>query len=414
MSKQKKDLSKTYFSTTSYYSDLYDAQTLRAVLIRSPISSGTIRSISLSDIPEGYSLFTADDIPNTNEIKIFNTTFSIFAKDKISYKGEPIGILIGPNRSKLYDLLDEVQILFTEGFTQKKPKNNDTQPQNIVASRKVSYGATKTIKEKVKHIIETNHSLKLDIDETTETNGALCYAGKTLNVYTPTLWASSLRSNLERVTGYNKSSIIIHKTKQPITEKNAPWKNTTLAVQCAIASILTKKSVLLCLSHDEQNLYDNFSCEINTQHTSHISKHGKIISSDVKIFLDIGAYNPFASIIVDRLAIAAMGSYAPAKLNIEVIAHESENPPTTSDIRWLDYHCFYAIESHLKQIALKTSIDPAEIRMTNLITQGKKHPFQFDTATYKDLLAVALKKSDFYRKYEAYRQNPYTKKSKKE
>ncbi len=415
MPKQKRDLSKTYFSTASYYSDLYDAETVRAVLIRSPIASGTIRSVTLSDIPEGYTLFTADDLPNKEEIKIFDTTFPVLAKDKISYKGEPIGILTGPMLPVLYDLLMSVQIVFTEVFLQKKSTENGASIQETVASRKVSYGTAKTLKEKIEYTIDTHYSLNLDIEETTETNGAICYAGaKTLNVYTPTLWASSLRTNLERITGYNKGSIVIHKTKPPITEKNAPWKNTTLAIQCAVASILTKKSVLLCLSHDEQTHYDNYNCKIDIYHTSSTSKNGKILSCDVKILLDVGAYNPFASIIADRLAIAAMGSYAPAKLNIEVIAHTSENPPTTSDIRWLDYHCFFAIESHLKQIALKTTLDPSELRIINLFTHGKKYPFQFDTTTYNDILSIALKKSDFYRKYEAYKQNPYTKKSKKE
>ncbi len=414
MAKQKKETVKTFISTSSYYSDLYDKSTLRAVLVRSPISSGAIRSITIEDVPEGYALFTADDLPNTERINVFSTSFPVLAKEKISYKGEPIGILTGPNLTRLHDLLKSINVVFTEDFTQADTKDASL-TQNIVANRKVSYGGTKTLKDSIEHHIETEYTLKLDIDETAETNGALCYAGpKTLNIYTPTVWASNLRKNLTAITGYSSENIIIHKTKLPISEKNAPWKNTTLTIQCALASLLTKKSILLCLSQDEQESYDNYQNSVTVFHDSKISKAGKIQSCDAKIVIDVGAYNPFASIIVDRLTISAMGAYSPKKINIEVIAQTSNNPPGTSVIRWLDYHCFFAIESHMKKIAEEVNIDPCEVRLQNIHNQTKKYLFFLDTAPYKDVLQMALKKSDYFRKYETYKLNPFTKKSKNE
>ncbi len=414
MAKQKKEIKNTFLSTGAYYADLYDEQTLHAVLIRSPISSGTIRSINLPSIPENCFIFTADDLPKKELITILSTTFPIFAKEKISYKGEPIGIVIGPELSVLYDLLQTVDIVFTEAFS-KTPLETDGTNQRIIAQKKVSYGGTKVIKETATQTIENHYALHLDIEETSETNGALCYAGaKNLVVYTPTVWPSNLRKNLVTITGYDTEDIIIHKTKLPISEKNAPWKNTTLAIQCAIASMLCKKSVLLSLSHDEQNLYDNCYSKVDIFHSTRVSNSGKILSAEVKINLDVGAYNPFTSIIVDRLTIASVGAYAPSKLSIEVTAVTSERPPTTSDIRWLDYHCFFAIENQVEQIALATNIDPAALRTQNIFLQSKKYPFQIDTSLYKNVLDIAIQKSDFYRKYEAYKLNPYTKKSKTE
>ncbi len=411
ITKRKKSAAKTFLSTTSYYSDLANANTLYAVLVRSPISSGTIRSIELSDIPEGYNLFTADDLPNDIPIKVFETSFPIFAKAKVSYLGEPIGILTGPSLILVQELAQKIQIVFTEVFIQAedKKRNNST-----IASRSFTYGSYKVQKKELTHHIETKSIIQLEQDETTETNGALCYAsGKKLNIYTPTLWQKNVRENLEAITGYSSENIIIHKTQLPITEKNSPWKNTTLVVQCAIASILTKKSVLLTLSHDEQRDYDNLQNEVSITHSSIVSDDGKLLSCDVSITLDIGAYNPFTPIFVDRLAIGAIGAYCATKLQVEVNAITSAKPPTTSIMRWLDYHCFYAIETHISEIAKTIDVNPSEMRIKNIFKNDKKYPFQFDTNTYNTILETVIQKSDFNRKYEAYKLNSYSEKSKK-
>ena len=46
-----------------YYTDIVLPEMQYGVLIRSPISSGTIRSISHPKLPENYTIITARDIP---------------------------------------------------------------------------------------------------------------------------------------------------------------------------------------------------------------------------------------------------------------------------------------------------------------------------------------------------------------
>lgn len=398
--------------TSLFYSNLITENSLFAVLIRSPISSGTIRSICIENLPENYSLFTADDLPHNNTISVFDTTFPIFAKDKISYKGEPIGILTGPKLPILDDLLQKVEIIFTENFNDQ---NIETSQENtkIVAKKQISYNKELDLEENFFKEIETQYSLNLKIEESHEPNGAYCtYNEKKLTINTPTQWISNLRNNILSATGLDTKNIIINKTKTPITEKYGPWHNTTLSVQCAIAALLTKKSVLLSLSSTEQNELNDCQNKIIITHKSKIDESGNILEANVSIDVDVGAYNPFAIPITDRLAIASLGPYTAKKLYIEVISHTSDNPPTTSLLRWLDYHCFFAIECHMREIAIATTLSPSEIRFNNTFKDRKDYPFQFDTDTYQKILDIAIKKSDFNRKYTSYSLNPYNKKSK--
>ncbi len=407
MSKKKqKDQARLLHSTSSFYSDLCDENTIYAVLVRSPVSSGTIRSIKCKKLPPNYALFTADDLVHEKNISILENTIPIFAKDRVSYKGEPIGILTGADYSVLCSLLQSVEITFTEVFSDKAEEN--------IFVKSVSYGSSKKTKETKTLEIETSYTLQLDIEETQETNGALCYAsGKTLSVYAPTQWFSNLEKNLISATGYSSEHIRIHKTKLPLSEKNVPWNTTLLAVQCALASIWTNKAVLLSLSRDEQNLFDDFRHSVTISHCSKVTKEGRIISCDVTIDIDSGAYNPFEHIILNRLIIASIGGYEFKKFSIDASSKNTNNPPASSINRWLDYNGFFAIENHIQRISTILDLNPVEVRLININTNEKKFPFNFDRTLYSQTLDAVTTKSDFFRKYATYSLNPYTKKSKK-
>ena len=64
---------------SSFFSDLKPEGLLYAVLIRSPLSMGRIRSITHPHLPEGYFLYTAKDIPGSKTISILGTSIPLLA-----------------------------------------------------------------------------------------------------------------------------------------------------------------------------------------------------------------------------------------------------------------------------------------------------------------------------------------------
>ena len=122
-----------------FYSDSYADNMLYALLVRSPIPNGTIRSINYDSLPEGYALFSSRDIPKENNIRTFNTEFPVFASERVSYLGEPIGIIVGPDIDKLHCIRENLDIAATQAFktTKKKEKSGE---KDILASRSFSYG----------------------------------------------------------------------------------------------------------------------------------------------------------------------------------------------------------------------------------------------------------------------------------
>ncbi|MBO5690620.1 MAG: hypothetical protein J6R96_02030, partial [Spirochaetaceae bacterium] len=89
---------------SSFFSDLRLPDMLYGVLIRSPLHRGKIRSISHPQLPEGYFLYTAKDIPGAKTISLLGTEIPLLAQDEVSYQGEPLAILVGPDKLRLGQL----------------------------------------------------------------------------------------------------------------------------------------------------------------------------------------------------------------------------------------------------------------------------------------------------------------------
>jgi CO/xanthine dehydrogenase Mo-binding subunit len=79
--------------------DIPYRSTLFAITIRSPVPRGRLLSIECPQLERSYTLITAKNIPGKNELADFPVP--ILASGEVSYLGEPVALLAGPDRAKL-------------------------------------------------------------------------------------------------------------------------------------------------------------------------------------------------------------------------------------------------------------------------------------------------------------------------
>lgn len=465
---------KRSYQSSEFYSDCSKAGMLYASLVRSPAASGTITNIAVPDLPEGYFLFTAKDIPGKNAIRTLDCETPIFCSEKVMYPGEPLGIIVGPDEKKVYELTGDVEITFDMNTLESalesvakdyvrpviklpgdQTKANESQIAEIVramnltpASENISapsssfeeqrtgepiipvqiknettVAAQRTVKTGIftadtKEAREEQEafftSADYDITGTwsqtimqpdwNETNGAFCFVDDgILNVYTSTQWPSYLQSVLSATLDIDDDLISVKKTKSTGQSTNGIWRNATLAVQTAVASYLTGKPVKLMLSREEQHLFMAIGMPVMVKHRTAVTKDGHITAMQINIEADIGAWNPFAQEIADRLVIASCGVYTPENINVTARAVTSSKPPTSIYSQMIDSQSFFAVENQLSLIADKTNMLPGEIRDLNMNAHAKDMPFIFKLEKTSDVLNNVLSVSDFNRKYITFR-----------
>lgn len=439
-----------------FYSDCEKQDMLYGVLIRSPAPTGKIKSIFINDLPQGYFLFTADDIPGKKLMEINGETTKIFGYGNVSYNGEPIGILVGPDEYVVQELKKNVIVNFNieslesaldnviKGQKHQNKSNTDSNlsnfvselnempslntvldkthsednTQEITASRIIKTGlwkrysqaqVEKKIFENADYICEHKWSLSLSSPSWQETTGACCYfEGKNLHVYTPTLWTYSIIQTLSETLKIPKKYIYIHKTKTSGPFSSGIWRTTQIAAQVSLASLLTKKPVKLILSQKENDLFMRNDVKTLFNFKTAVNKEGKIKGMYLSIDIDTGCFNPFAQEITDRLAISSCNYYKPENVLIAARCHNSKNPPSSINIKNIDSHSFFAIENQMQQICNVTQLFPSEIRQINTEVEKTDFPFHIEINDYKTTFENSIRISDFNRKYASFNMDAKT------
>ena len=391
-----------------FYSDVEKDGCLYAALVRSPAPAGKIKSITAPDLPEGYFLYTSRDIPGTKTITANKTVTKIFGYGNVSYSGEPVGILFGPDEETVYKLLDTVNINFdvenlesalhnvinnqtdeASNFKEFVDQINEMpsldtvidkshveeNPNVIVATREIKYGLYESLTlaqadaklfENADYTSTDTWKEKLLTPKWQETEGAFAYTeGERIHVFAPSRWASFTQKSVAAALDIDEASVFIHKTKSAGIYPSGLARTTQLAVQIAAAAWLSKKPVKLILSQTEQESFMVPGVVTEITYRSALNKDGRLKALKISIDIDIGCSNPFAQEITDRIAIAAASYYKPENLYINAKAHTSKNPPTSISMQIIESQAFFAIENEIQKISNLSMIFPDELRLLN-------------------------------------------------
>lgn len=442
-----------------FYSDFSAEGMLHAALVRSPASSGVVKEVRILDMDEGYYLFTAKDIPHNKSFTINGSEIPVFTHGKVMYRGEPLGIICGPDKEKVLRYCNEAEVIFDIGSLEsafqsieknykrpvtkisgdldslvnelnnmpdldevnssKHPDKNSEDDFGLLAHREIKTGLfTKSSTDadepsplsdiwndtETYSIFEDSWTQSFTDPLWAETTGAFCYSEKDiLHVYTTTKWSYLLLNVISECLDIPSEKIYIHKTKTSGPNSNGIWRNAKVAAQTALASRLTGKPVRLIFSHEEQSLYmsPGVGTKINYK-TAVETATSRIKAMEVSIDVDVGARNPFADEIIDRLSIACTNIYTCENLHITAKAVSSPNPPTSIYAKTVDSQSFFAAENHISKISTALHQLPDTMRLINFKTPCDNFPFKTSFPNAGLCIESVMKNSDFNRRFITY------------
>ena len=401
----KKDIPQLYSPLLkTYFSDLTSANMIYTKIVRSPITKGRIKSLTLEDIPEGYFLFTAADFGEENYVETRDIQTEILASSEIYYKGQPIALLAGPVFTDLLDLEKNIKMEF-----EKDPASKIKEKEYPYAQRFIRNGKAQKPEEFTKLFSKKNYDIKgtwtsvLNAPSCNEANGAFCTFDKNiLTISTPTQWPKHLQENIKRIFNLKTEEVFIRKTISSGPHTNTIWQNTVIAVMASLVAIKTGKTAQLVLSREEHFEYLIKKSPISIKIRSAVKKDGIIEAVQVLIELDSGYHNPFAAEILDRLVIAANNIYSVRNIEIIAKAYESYTPPVSFNIECIDSQAFFAIENQMQKICNVTGFLPDELRMKNFERKFSL-PFTFTNEKVREAFSAIEKMYDVNRKFISYR-----------
>ena len=403
-----------------YCSDMMMEGMLLASLVRSPVVSGRLKAVFHPALPADCVLCVASDFPGENRVETAAGKVRILCDGRIAYKGQPVAVLAASNQETLDDLLKGIVLEIEEEEDSEESPNlarreircgsafEDQKKTGNVAEDQLS-PEDKFDKafEKAKHVCENEWTYDLKTPDYGETGCAFCYwKDDVLTVCAPTQWISNLRKCVCQAFAVSPESIVVKKTASNARSTNAIWETSLIACQVSLAAFKAKKPVKLVLSREEQDMFMNATRPVTIRHKTAANEAGEIEAMKVEINFDAGAANPFASEIVDRLAIAAAGCYKPKNLWIISFAKRSANPPSSLDYQTIDAAAFFAVENQMSELCKVTGLSPLEFRKKNFSPiigkEADNSNFSFEIEKFAETLDALAKCSDFARKHASF------------
>ena len=393
----------------TFISDFSVKGMIHALVIRSPVSSGTLKEIKLPKLPAFYRLITAAEIPCQNALADFPVP--VLADKTLFYIGQPVAILTGPDKSELEELSSKI-IVKTEALTD----GDDKRPE-IMAERDISYGensdslAAETQPEQNENESETEIEKKVSGSYETglqehwysEPHGAVVIPSPVFTIHTATQWPSHVKRSVAKVLGIEK--VKVKPTRLSLHLDGKIWYPSLVACHAALAAWVSAVPVKLMLTKEEDFLFSpkRFSSKIKM--SSELSETGEIKNNQICVNLNLGAEGVFENELIDQCCLGTLGLYNYKAFRIKASALRSNIPIQGPMAGFGLSQGFFAAERHVSRIADFLGLDPAEWRKQNFISN--KHGLAIGSAL-KDpmplvkLIDAAAAESDYYRKWASY------------
>jgi CO/xanthine dehydrogenase Mo-binding subunit len=384
-----------------FIEDLSVDSMLYALTIRSPASSGSIESIEIAELPGEYTLITAKDIPGENWLDDFRVP--ILASSPLSYVGEAVALLAGPDLIKLDEFAARCIV-----------KVKPSEPENTLLSEtednfgKLIYrvGEPEKIYALTQLIISGTYSTGIQEHWYSEPHGALAILEEEkLTVHTASQWPFHVKRSLSGVLKIPDSNIDIVSTELGLHLDGKLYYPSLISCQAALCAYITGRPVKLMLTRSEDFRYSPKRNNSQIVIGSALGDKGKILGTEIQAIVDLGGQDLFAKEILAQTSLASLGLYRLGETNLEAAAVKSKLPPQGPMEGFGLSQGFFASEMHASRIADTLHQDPAEWRKSNCLSKSDTLPIGIplkEEAPLAKLIDSAASMSDYYRKWASY------------
>lgn len=376
---------------------------LQAALVRSSIRAGAFGEVRIPELPDGYSLLVAEDLPGADSIRFGGYDFPLLARDRISYRGEPIGIIVGPDLSVCMQLRDSCVVTYERedpvdlDLAAGRLIGGDAGDYPTVATRTLEAGNPDAALEQAFQVNEGEYTINPTMKRLVEpVGGAVSVRPDMIEVWTPSRWIYQVRTAVAAAARRETGQIVVNQCGIDARYDGFLWRPSVYAALAAAAAISIGKPVAL------------LSCpgDIDTRLTAPgtrivyrtgLTRDGTLSALEARFVTHAGAYPLFGSELLDRMCIGIRDSYACEDYRIVGHLVRTNDVPAECYAGFGESGAAFATEVHAARLSELAEEDPLSWR--------GRHPVGPSLAGHtprKQMLEAVSEQSDFARKFAAY------------
>ncbi len=387
--------------------------------LRSERARAKIIEIKKPVFPEGYYYVDASDIPSSgkNNIQMIKDDWRVFAVDEVRYIGETIAIILGPDKQKVLDLLNEIEIIyedlipaftFDDALACKGGAVHGT--DNIFAEYLLNVGNTDNAFKNADKIIEGKYETGFQEHLYMETQGLVgTWEDGKITMYASAQCPFYIRKSVAGTLGVPLGDIRVRQVTTGGAFGGKEHFPDVIATPLAVAVNKIKKPISMIYDRIEDI---SFTCK---RHPSKITiktgldKDNNIIAMEIDTLVNGGAYESSTPIVLQRAILHGLGVYNIPNARILGRAVATNTFPSDAYRGFGAPQGLFAIEMHMSHIADELGLDTSDFKRKHFIktnditiTNSKMH----DDVKLEEMFAKIDEMSDYSSKVKKYANDP--------
>ncbi|HEY8803911.1 MAG TPA: xanthine dehydrogenase family protein molybdopterin-binding subunit [Clostridium sp.] len=361
-----------------YLADIEFEGMLYARTFRSTKARAKIISIDIPQLPEGYYIVDKSDVPGRNRVKIIFYDMPFFAEDEVNYIGEPILLVVGPDREEILSILSNIKVVYEEIepiFSMEDAIGNTRAPifgdNNLYAEYAFSKGNLEEVAKGDIKKFEGEYSTGYQEHIYLETQGVVAaYTNDKIVIWGSMQCPYFIKDAVIEVLGFEGNRVEVIQTTTGGAFGGKEEYPSLIAGQVAVAALKIKKPIRLIFDRAED-------IEVSTKRhpsiikiKSYVSFDNKILGMDVDIKIDGGAYAGLSNIVLQRTMFASIGAYNVENVEISGVALATNKVPSGGFRGFGAPQAFFALEMHMDYISKELGMNALGFRKLNILKQG--------------------------------------------
>ena len=384
--------------TAIFTTDIHMDGALFAIPVRSTISYGKILKINVPKLPKGYYFISAKDIVKENVCNIIASDWPVFADKETHYKGETIGLIIGPNKKMCLDLASMTHATYKELKPVYEMKNSYVHKEFDKGNPEIFKNAKKVFSEE----FETGYQEQVYL----EPQAMLMYYEKgKITVKASMQCPFYIHKAICRTLGCPGKDV---RVIQPAVGGAFGGKEhypSLMAAQLATAIVKIKKPIQMIFDRKEDITFTTKRHPSKTEISAYIDDKDNILGVKIHVGIDGGAYIGCSMVVLARALIAATNTYTFENVSISGDAYCTNKVPSAAFRGFGSPQSIFAMELFINHLADFLHVNPLELRMKYLVKTGditSTNGIFRDEIILEKLMNRAMEMSDYKRKVKEY------------
>jgi len=351
-----------------FVSDIILPKMLHALTVRSPVAKGRLVSVECPELPDGYMLVGAKDIPGKNCLD--DSDLPVLAGGRLSYIGEPVALLLGPDINILEERIRNCRVIAEEGAPVFNKE--DAGADMTAAKREFATGDVDAAFAGAVSVVSNNYITGIQEHWYAEPCGAVAWPEQQgrIVVRTATQWPFHVARSVCGVLGVSASRVLVSPTVTGLHMDGKLWYSSLVSCHAALGAWIAKQPVRLILTREEDFSFSpkRFGTEIG--YSCALNEKGEISGLDVNAVVNLGAYAVNADEILELIGLGSAGVYKIKNVRFRGSAVKTNIPPQGPFAGYGLAQIFFALENHVSYIADSMGQDPAQWRKQNFYAAG--------------------------------------------